>query len=67
MREKILMAARQHFTSHIEKHRMNIEIMLDNPRAIHDHTDFMTALEDEMSKMAEYKDKLEVIEDYFTA
>lgn len=65
MRDKILIAARQHFRSHIEKHKMNIEIMLSNPMAIHDHTDFMTALEDEVSKVAEYRDKLEVLEDYF--
>lgn len=65
MKEQILIAARQHFRSHIEKHKMNIEIMLNNPMAIHDHTDFMTALEDEVSKVAEYRDKLEVLEDYF--
>lgn len=65
MREQILIAARQHFRSHIEKHKMNIEIMLNNPMAIHDHTDFMTALEDEVSKVAEYRDKLEVLEAYF--
>lgn len=66
MRDRILIAARQHFRSHIEKHRMNIEIMLENPMAIHDHTDYMAAIENEVAKIAEYRDKLEVLEDYFT-
>lgn len=65
MKDKILAATRQHFKSHIEKHRMNIDIMLNNPMAIHDHTDFMTALEEEIAKVAEYKDKLEVLENYY--
>jgi len=44
---------------------MNVEVMLNNPIAIHDHTDIMTAMENEIASMAEYKDKLEVLEKYF--
>ena len=66
MREQLVEAARLHFKSHIEKHRMNVEVMLSNPRAIHDHTDFMTAMEDEIAQIAEYEDKLDVIEKHFS-
>ena len=65
MRDKILIAARQHFRSHIEKHKMNSEIMLNNPMAIHDHTDLMDAIEKEVAIIAEYQDKLEIMNVYF--
>ena len=65
MRKQLLAATRKHFESHIEKHKMNVEVMLNNPLAIHDHTDFMTAMEDEVGKIAEYVDKMEVLDNYF--
>jgi hypothetical protein len=65
MREQLLNAARAHFSSQIEKHRMNVEIMLNNPIAIHDHTDWMAAMEAEIGQIAEYEDKLAAL-DYFS-
>jgi TusA-related sulfurtransferase len=67
MRDQLLKASKAHFQSHIEKHRMNVEIMLNNPMAIHDHTDWMTAMEIEVAHIAEYEDKLEVLEKHFGA
>lgn len=66
MRKEIVGVLKQHFEAHIEKHRMNVDIMLSNPMAIHDHTDLMTAIENEVAKIAEYMDKLEVMEKYFS-
>ncbi len=65
MRDQLLTVARANFESNIQKHRMNVEIMLNNPMAIHDHTDWMGAMEKEISHIAEYKDKLEVLTKYF--
>lgn len=65
MRDQLIKAARSYFTSNIEKHRMNVEVMLNNPIAIHDHTDWMTAMEAEIAQIAEYEDKLEVLNRYF--
>jgi TusA-related sulfurtransferase len=45
---------------------MNVEIMLNNPMAIHDHTDWMAAVEKEIAHIAEYEDKLEVVLKHFT-
>ena len=56
---------KQHFEAHILKHKMNVDIMLSNPMAIHDHTDLMEAIEKEVDKISEYMDKLEVMEKYF--
>ncbi len=44
---------------------MNVEVMLNNPIAIHDHTDWMTAMENEIAHIAEYEDKLEVLDKHF--
>ena len=65
LRKKLIMASAAHFESHIEKHKMNIEVILSNPIAIHDHTDIMTAIELELAHIAEYEDKLEALNKYF--
>jgi hypothetical protein len=65
MRQQIVQALIQHFESHIVKHKMNVEVMLSNPMAIHDHTDLMSAIEKEVDHISEYMDKLEVMEKYF--
>ena len=62
MKEDIFNALRLSFEAGIEKHAMNVKIMINNPMAIHDHTDFMTAVELELAQIAEYKDKLEALE-----
>lgn len=36
-------------------------VMLENPMAIHDHTDLISAIEDELGHIAEYQDKLEAL------
>jgi hypothetical protein len=65
MREELLEVSRLHFKAHIEKHRMNIETMLRNPIAIPEHTDIMEAIEKELAIIAEYDDKLEMLDKYF--
>ena len=65
MRTQLIQASKQHYQAHIEKHRINVEVMLNNPTAIHDHSDIMEAIEKEVAQIAEYVDKLEVMEKYF--
>lgn len=65
MRKQLLEASRLHFEAHIEKHRINIETMLSNPIAIPEHTDIMDAIEKELDIVAEYDDKLEMLNKYF--
>jgi predicted RNA binding protein with dsRBD fold (UPF0201 family) len=62
MKDEIKQTLRNQFQAGIEKHAMNVRIMLNNPMAIHDHTDFMSAVELELGYIAEYKDKLEAME-----
>lgn len=65
MKDKLLDTLELYFTSNIAKHKMNVEVMLNNPIAIHDHTDWMTAIEAEIAQIAEYEDKREVLLKHF--
>jgi hypothetical protein len=65
MRQQLIAASKLHYQAHIEKHRVNLEVMLANPTAIPEHSDIMEAIEKEVAQIAEYMDKLEVMEKYF--
>jgi septum formation topological specificity factor MinE len=65
MRKKILDTLEKHFQSQIDRHRINVEVMLENPRAIHEHTDIMAAIEKEIAHISEYEDKLHVLNKFF--
>ena len=65
MRQEIIEVLKQHFKAHIFKHKMNVDIMLANPMGLHDHTNLIDAIENEVAQIAEYMDKLVVIEEYF--
>jgi TusA-related sulfurtransferase len=65
MRDQLLTTLQTYFSAQVQKHQMNVEIMLNNPMAIHDHTDWMAAVEKEIAHIAEYEDKLEVVLKHF--
>ena len=65
MRKEILDASRLHFKAHIEKHRINVENLLNKGVGVAEHPDIMDTIEKELEIMAEYEDKLEIIKKYF--
>ena len=65
MRKEILDASRLHFKAHIEKHRINVENLLNNPAGVAEHPDIMETIEKELEIIAEYDDKLSVLAKYF--
>jgi len=65
MREDLIKASRLHFQAHIEKHRINIENMMENSVGVGEHPDIMDTIEKELAIMAEYSDKLEMLNKYF--
>ena len=67
MRNDLIRASELHFKAHIEKHRMNVEVLLNNPTAVPGHVDVMDAIEKELAEMADYADKLEMLTTYFKA
>ena len=65
MRKEILDASRLHFKAHIEKHRINVETLLQKGVGVAEHPDIMETIEKELEIIAEYDDKLEVLDKYF--
>lgn len=61
MRGDIINALRLKLHAEIEVRRTNINIMLDNPTAIQEHQDLLSAIEIELRKMAEAKDMLQTL------
>jgi hypothetical protein len=65
MREEMINALKNHAVAHIEKHRMNVEVYLNNPVGVGEHSDIMDTIEKELNLIAEYHDQLEVLNTYF--
>jgi hypothetical protein len=64
-RDMMLEAIIDHAKGHIAKHRMNVEVYLNNPVGVGEHPDIMEAIEKELEEVAKYHDILEVLENYF--
>lgn len=65
MRDQIIDALKAHAIGHIEKHRLNVEVYLNNPVGIGEHSDIAEAVEIELAEMAKYDDHLEMLNKYF--
>jgi|TARA_B000000557_G_scaffold191000_1_gene156635 hypothetical protein len=66
MRDSITDALLQHAKGQIIKHKMNVEVYLNNPAGIGEHPDVMAAIEEELAIIAKYHEQIEVISRYFT-
>lgn len=65
MREDLIKASQLHFKAHIQKHKVNVENLLENSVGVAEHPDIMDSVEKELEIMAEYEDKLEILNKYF--
>ncbi len=65
MRKDIIEASKLHFKAHIEKHRINVENLLEKGVGVAEHPDIMDTIEKELEIIAEYDDKLEILKKYF--
>ena len=50
-----------HAQGDIQKHKMNVEVYLNNPVGIGEHSDIMEAIETELNMIAKYEDQVSVI------
>jgi len=66
MREKMIEALKAHAIGHIEKHKVNVEVILQQAVGIGEHGDILTEAEKELKVIAEYDDQLEMLNKYFT-
>ena len=65
MRKTIINALKAHAMGDIKKHLANIEIYLENPAGIGEHSDVMEAIEKELDMVAKYHDQIEILQKYF--
>lgn len=66
MRPILLEALKQHAVGHIAKHKANLEVYLNQPVGIGEHSDIIEAMEVEIDHIAKYHDQLEIIEKYLS-
>ena len=64
-RSNTINALRAYYQGQIEKHKANVEIYLHNPAGIGDHSDILGAMETEINMIAQWDERLQVIERYF--
>lgn len=65
MKETLIKAVISHAQGHINKHLANIEVYLNNPAGIGEHSDIIEAIEIELKQVAEYDDQISMIKKYF--
>ena len=61
MKTEIINTLRASYVAEINKIALNVQIMLANPMAIHDHTDYTGAIEAELDKIAAYQDRIDAL------
>ena len=65
MREQLVTALVAHAHGDIQKHVANVEIYLNNPAGIGEHSNVVEAIEQELNMVAKYQDQLDIINKYF--
>ena len=65
MREQILRALIAHAQGDIAKHKANVEVYLEHPAGMGEHTDILESIEKEKDIIAKYQDQIDVIKKYF--
>ena len=61
MEEQLLEAARLHAEGELALHTANVQVYLNNPVGIGEHSDVMEAIQSELDKMATAHDRLEML------
>ena len=66
-REQLIRAVLAHAHGEIGQHKVNVNVYLENPAGIGEHSDISEAIQVELDKIARYHDQVEVIEKYFSS
>ena len=64
MRTQLINALKAHANGEIQKHLANVEVYLENPAGIGEHSDITEAIGLELDKIARYHDQMEVLSKY---
>ena len=65
MREILIRAVLAHAHGEIEKHKANVNVYLENPAGIGEHSDITEEIQTELDHISRYHDQVEVINKYF--
>ena len=65
MRNQIVSALLAHAQGDIQKHKMNVEVYLNNAVGIGEHSNVMEAIEEELNMIAKYEDQVSEIKKHF--
>ena len=65
MRDQLVKALLAHAQGDIQKHVANVEVYLQNPAGIGEHSDIIQSIENEIDIIAKYQDQIDVINKYF--
>ena len=65
MREQLIAAVKAHAQGEIAKHKVNVNVYLEHPVGIGEHSDISEAIQEELDKIARYEDQLQVLDKYF--
>ena len=58
MRDELIKASRIHFKAHIEKHRMNVENLLNNSVGVAEHPDLMDSIENQNHDLDKFTNQI---------
>ena len=64
-RDDLIEASIKHFEAQIAKHKINIDILMENGVGVAEHPDVMKTIEKELAIMSEFEDKIAVLNKYF--
>ena len=65
MKPELIKALLSHAQGEINYHKANVNVYLNNPVGIGEHSNVVGAIADERDQIAKYHDQIEVIERYF--
>ena len=65
MREQLIKALLAHAQGDIQKHVANVEVYLEHPAGIGEHSNIVEAIEQEINEIAKYQDQIDIINKLF--
>tara|TARA_B100001250_G_scaffold335037_1_gene301148 strand:+ start:61 stop:264 length:204 start_codon:yes stop_codon:yes gene_type:complete len=65
MRDQLVKALLAHAQGDIQKHVANVEVYLQHPVGIGEHSNIVEAIEEEINIIAKYQDQIDIINKYF--
>ena len=65
MRNRMISVLLKHAEANLVKHKLNVEVFLNNPTGVAEHPDYLETIQSELDKMAHWEDQIHVIEKWF--